>query len=177
MKPIGLRDRAEHAAAIFDDRPHLRVVEDRRAGRDQDAEHEVQRDPHRERRALDRDLVNEVGIEPVEQQPVDAIRTAPRRRSTAPPPAAGTGRRTRRSWRRTRRVRVGRSRAYRSMMPPATKIHSTMYTVAAPTMTTGRSVLSMNALRLSSTAPKPRIVGLKVTPSPAAWSLNSCIQS
>jgi len=63
------------------------------------------------------------------------------------------------------------------MMPPATKIHKTMYTVAAPTMTMGRAVLSMNALRLSSAAPKPTIVGLNVTPSPAAWSLNSCIQS
>jgi hypothetical protein len=54
------------------------------------------------------------------------------------------------------------------MMPPATTIHRTMYTVAAATMTTGRMVLSMKALRLSSTAPKPRIVGRKVTPSPAA---------
>ena len=52
-----------------------------------------------------------------------------------------------------------------------------MYTAAVPTMMRGREVLSMKALRLSRTAPKPMMVGLNVTPTPVAWSLNSCIQS
>jgi hypothetical protein len=54
------------------------------------------------------------------------------------------------------------------MMPPATKIQSTIYTDAAATIGAGRGVLSTKPLRLSSTAPKPMIVGLKVVPSPVA---------
>ena len=63
------------------------------------------------------------------------------------------------------------------MMPPARNSQTTMYAAAAATTTAGRAAASANALRLSSTAPKPMIVGRNATPTPDACAANSCIHS
>ena len=61
-------DRADHAPAIFDDRAHLRVVEDDVHEHEQHAEDRIQRQADEKRGSFDGDVARELGEHLLEQQ-------------------------------------------------------------------------------------------------------------
>ena len=100
-------ERTDHAAAVLDDGADLRVVEHHHHGaHDQDEDHS-EGGVQGERGAFHRDLPRRPAVEALEQPAVEHAedeRPHDRRRA---PPGAETGRRTRRSPRRTRAHRAG----------------------------------------------------------------------